>query len=97
MNILNDVNTSPEQNARHFADEVFKYIFSKNIRVWVKISNKFLLCGLNGQFGLVQVMIQRMAGEKQFLKSMLTKVYMVSLGRNELNCSYASCALRDGL
>ena len=56
----------PRQNGRHFADDVFKYIFM-NENVWIsfKISLKFVPKGrINNNSALVQIMACRLVGDK---------------------------------
>ena len=51
------INT-PRQNGRHFADDVWKYIFwNKNVWIYIKISTQFVPKGLiNNIPALVQIM-----------------------------------------
>ena len=42
--LANGVNSSsPGQNGRHFADDIFKFIFeNEKFRIWIKMSRKFV-------------------------------------------------------
>ena len=71
------------QNGRHFADDIFKYIFlNENVWILIKISLKFVPKGLmNNIPSLVQIMAWRRPGDKP-----LSELMMVSLlGFNVLN------------
>ena len=56
----------PRQNGRHFADDIFKYIFlNENIWISIKISLKFVPKGpINNIPALVQIMACRRPGDK---------------------------------
>ena len=71
------VNTlRPKQNGRHFADDIFKYIFlNENVWILIKISLNFVPKGsINNIPSLVQIMAWRRPGDKP-----LTEPMMVSL------------------
>ena len=68
----------PRQNARHFADDIFKWIFL-NENVWfpIKISLKFVLKGLiNNILALVQIMAWRQPGDKPLSEPMMVSLMM---------------------
>ena len=79
----------PRQNGRHFADDIFKYIFlNGNFWIPVKISLKFVPKGtINIIPALVQIMAWRRPGDKPLSEPMVvslpTHIY-ASLGLNEL-------------
>ena len=56
----------PRQNGRHFADDIFKHIFSnENIHILVKILLKFVPMGqIDNKPSLVQIMAWRRPGVK---------------------------------
>ena len=56
----------PEQNGRHFADGIFKYIFLKgNVCIWIEVSQSFVPKGqIDNKSTLVQVMAWHRAGAK---------------------------------
>ena len=66
----------PRQNGRHFADDIFKYIFlNENISIAIEISLKFVLKGpINNIPALVQIMAWCRPGDKP-----LSEPLMVSL------------------
>ena len=61
------------QNGRHFADDTFKRIFlNENIRIWIKISLKFVPKVLiNNIPVLVQIMAWRRSGDKPLSEPMM--------------------------
>ena len=61
----------PRQNGRHFADDIFKRIFlNENVRIWIKISLKFVHKGpINNIPALVQ-----MNGAKPLSESMMVSL-----------------------
>ena len=64
---LSQVNTlRPRQNGRHFADDIFKYIFlNENVWIPIRISLKFVPKGpINNIPALVQIMAWRRPGDK---------------------------------
>ena len=63
------------QNGRHFADNIFKYIFlNENIWIPIKISLKFVPKGLiNNIPALVQIMAWRRLGDKPLFEPVLTQ------------------------
>ena len=85
----------PRQNGRHFADDIFKYIFlNENLWIPIKISLKFVPKGrMNNIPALVQIMAWRLPGDKPLFEPMMvslpTHVY-ASLGLNELNKQFLS-------
>ena len=70
------INSSyPEQNDRHFADDIFRCIFSwmKSFCILIKISLKFVPEGpINNNPALVQIMAWRRIGDKPLSAPMLT-------------------------
>ena len=80
----------PRQNGRHFADDIFKWIFL-NENVWIasKISLKFVPQGpINNIPALVQIMAWRQATRHYLVQWWLDyrRIY-ASLGLNKLRCS----------
>ena len=78
-----DINTlRPRQNGRHFADDIFKYIFiNENVWIPIEISLKFVLKGpiIDDSSALVQVMAWRRKGDKSLPEPLMTQfndVYM---------------------
>ena len=66
----------PRQNGRHFADDIFKYIFI-NESVWIpiKISQKFVPRGpINNIQALVQIMAWRHPGDKPLSDAMVVSL-----------------------
>ena len=63
----------PRQNGRHFADDIFKYIFlNENVWTPIKISLKFVPKGpINDKPALVQIMAWRRPGDKPLSEPML--------------------------
>ena len=84
----------PRQNGRHFADAIFKCIFS-NQNAWIslKITLKFVpKVRINNIPALVQIMAWRRPGDKPLSEPMMVLVYWriyASLGLNEL---YNQCS-----
>ena len=72
-----NINTSrPKQNGRHFADDIFKWIFL-NANVWIpiKISLKFVPEGpINNISALVQIMAWRRPGDKPLSGPMMVRL-----------------------
>ena len=72
----------PRQNGRHFADDIFKYIFlNENAWISLKISLKFVPKGpVNNIPALVQIMAWRRPGDKPLsepmMVSLLTHIYV---------------------
>ena len=89
------------ENSRHFADDIFKRIFSnENVRISIKISLKFVLQSpTDNKSVLVQIMSWRRTGEKPLSETMLS-LLTVSLGGDELIYHYCisfprqECVLR---
>ena len=85
-----DINTlRPRQNGRHFADDIFKYmyIFLKE-NVWIPIKMKFVIKGpINNTTALVQIMACRWRGDKPLSEPMMlaNRSIYASLGLNELS------------
>ena len=82
--IWNNVNSlRPRPNRRHFADDIFKYIFlNENVWISVTISLKFVPKGsINKIPALVQIMAWRRPGDKPLSEAMmiilLTHMYSV--------------------
>ena len=63
----------PRQNGRHFADDIFKYIFvNENVLISIKISLKFVpKSPINNIPSLVQIMAWRRAGDKPLSEPMM--------------------------
>ena len=79
----------PEQNGRHFANDIFRCIFmNENFCILIKISLKFVPKGLiDNNAALVQVMTWRRIGDKLLLEPILTQVtdaYMRHYGEMSL-------------
>ena len=73
------VNTlRPRQNGRHFADDMFKCIFSnENVWIPVEISLKFVPKGsINNNPALVQIMAWRRPGDKPLSEPMMVSSLM---------------------
>ena len=71
------VNTlRPRQNERHFADDIFKYIFlNENVWIPIKISLKFVPKGrINNIPALVQIMAWRRPGDKPLSEPMMVSL-----------------------
>ena len=71
------VNTlRPRQNGHHFADDIFKRIFSnENVEISIKISLKFVPKGrINNIPALVQVMARRRPGDKPLTEPMVVRL-----------------------
>ena len=66
----------PRQNGRHFADDVFKYIFmNENVWISIKISLKFVPKGpFNNSPSLVQIMPWRRPGGKPLSEPMMVSL-----------------------
>ena len=67
--------TKPEQNGRHLADDIFKYIFlNEKFRILIRISLKFVLkVPIDNKSVLVQVMAWRRKGDKPLREPMLSE------------------------
>ena len=71
------INTlGPRQNGRHFADDIFKYIFlNENVWISIKISLKFVPKGpINNIPSLVQIMAWRRPGDKPLSEPMMVNL-----------------------
>ena len=71
------VNTlRPRQNGRHFADDIFKWIFlNENVRISIKISLKFVPKGqINNIPALVQIMAWHRSGDKPLSEPMMVSL-----------------------
>ena len=68
----------PRQNGRHFADDIFKYIFlSENVWIPIEISLKFVPKGLIDNIpSLVQIMAWRRPGDKPLSEPMIVSLSM---------------------
>ena len=66
----------PRQNGRHFADDIFKWIFlNKNVWIPIEISLKFVPQGpINNIPALVQIMAWRRPGDKPFSGPMMVRL-----------------------
>ena len=64
------------QIGRHFAEDIFKYIFlNENVWIPIKISLKFLpKCRINNVPALVQIMAWRRPGDKPLSEPMMVSV-----------------------
>ena len=73
----------PRQNGRHFADDIFKYIFlNENVWILVKNSLKYVPKGpINNIPALVQIMAWCQSGDKPLSEPMMAGL---PLGLNEL-------------
>ena len=65
----------PIQNGRHFADDIFKWIFlNENVWISIKISFKFFpKASINNIPALVQVMAWRRTGDKPLFEPMMAQ------------------------
>ena len=73
--------SSPGQNGRHFADDLFKCIFLNekfciSIRISLKIVPK---CSIDNKSALVQVMVWRRTGDNPSFEPMLTQKHQFQL------------------
>ena len=66
----------PRQNGRHFADDIFKYIFvNENVWISIKISLNFVPTGpINNIPALVQIMAWRRPGDKPLSEAMMVNL-----------------------
>ena len=66
----------PRQNGRHFADDIFKYIFlNENVWISIKISLKFVSKGpIDDIPALVQIMAWRRPGDKPLSEPMMVSL-----------------------
>ena len=73
MHIFQLTHLPPGQNGRHFADDVFEYIFlNENIWISIKISPTFVHKGLiNNIPALIQIMAWRRPGDKPLSEPMM--------------------------
>ena len=74
---LSSINTlRPRQNARHFADDIFKCIFlNENVLISSKISLRFVPKGpINNIPALVQIMAWRRPGDKPLSEPMMVNL-----------------------
>ena len=72
-----DFNTlRPRQDGRHFADDIFKYIFlNENASISIKISLKFIPKGpIDNIPALVQIMAWRRLGDKPLYEPMMVSL-----------------------
>ena len=72
-----DFNTlRPKQNGRHFADDIFKYIFlNERVSIAIKILLKFVPNGpINNIPALVQIMAWRRSGDKPLSEPMMVSL-----------------------
>ena len=72
-----DINTlRPGQNGRHFADDIFKWIFlNENVWIPIKISLEFVPHGqINNIPALVQIMAWRRQGDKPLFEPMMVRL-----------------------
>ena len=77
--LTKEVNTlRPRQNRRHFADDVFKWIFlNENMWIPINISLKFVpRCPINNIPTLVQIMAWRRPGDKPLSEPMMVRLPM---------------------
>ena len=67
----------PRQNGCHFADDTFKCIFfTESIRIWIKISLKFVLrVPINNILALVSLMAGRRPGDKLLFEPMMVRLW----------------------
>ena len=74
QNIFNTLR--PRPNGRHFADDIFKYIFlNENVQIPIKILLKFVLNGpINNVPATVQIKAWHRLGDKP-----LSEIMMISL------------------
>ena len=73
----NFINTlRPRQNGRHFADDIFKWIFlNENVWIPIKFSLKFVPQGpINNIPALVQIMAWRRSGDKPLIGPMMARL-----------------------
>ena len=66
----------PRRNRRHFADDIFKYIFlNENVLILIKISLKFNPTGpINNIPAMVQIMAWRRLGDKPLSEPMMVSL-----------------------
>ena len=66
----------PRQNGRHFADDIFKYLFlNENVWIPIKISLKFVPKGrINHIPAMVQIMAWRRPGDKPLSEPMMVSL-----------------------
>ena len=77
--VLRWINTlRPRQNGQHFPEDIFKLIFfNENIRIFIKISLKFVPKGpINNVRSLVQIMAWRHPGDKTLSEPMMVWLLM---------------------
>ena len=76
------------QNGRHFADDIFKYIFlNENVKISINISSKFVPKGqINNIAALVQMIAWQRPVDKPLSEPMMFSLLSyASLGLNESN------------
>ena len=68
----------PRQNERHFADDIFKWLFlNENVWISIKISLKFVPQGpIDNIPALVQIMAWRLPGDKPLSGPMIVRLPM---------------------
>ena len=65
----------PRQNGRHFADNTFKRIFLKNVRISIKISLNFVQKSpINNKPALFQIMAWRRPGDKPLSEAIIVSL-----------------------
>ena len=74
--LLSDNWLRPRQNGRHFADDIFKYIFlNENVSISLKISLKFVpKVPINNILALVQIMTWRRPGDQPLSEPMMVSL-----------------------
>ena len=86
------------RNGRHFADDIFKYIFlNENVWIPIKISIKFVPKGpINNIPALVQIMAWRRPGDKPLSEPMMVNLTMhICITRPQwVIISHSWCAMR---
>ena len=75
---ININSSSPGQDGRHFADNIFKCIFlNENVWISIKISLKFVPgCRINNIPALVQIIAWRRPGDKPLSEPMMVLLLM---------------------
>ena len=65
----------PRENGRHFADDIFKWIFvNENLWIPIKISSLFPRVQFNNIPALVQIMAWRRPGDKPLSEPMMVRL-----------------------
>ena len=87
--IYNIITFRPTQNCRHFADDIFKYIFlNENMCISLRISLKFVpKIWINNIASLVQIMAWRRPGDKLLYEPMMVSLIILRI--------YASFGLKE--